>query len=159
MDIALGSRLVYCDSVAKRRIAPLSGGPALLIILAGCAATPHQRPEPTPGAGGDLVTREEIDRAAAQTVWDVLRCCTTLRLIEDRAGNPAGIEHRGRNSMFLEETPLIIIDGIRTSELSTLDFMLAKDLLAIRVLSGAEAGFRYGSGADNGVIEIYTRHR
>lgn len=138
---------------------PLTVALALLALSACTSASPPPPPELDRSLGGDLVTREEIENAGARTVWDVFRCCTRLRLKEDREGNPTSISHRGTNSLVLEDTPLIFIDGVRAVDIISLDFMPAEDILAIRVLSGAEAGLRYGFGADNGVIEIYTRRR
>ncbi len=130
----------------------------LSVCLVACGAPrPLTLPELDPAEGGDLVTFEEIEASGARTIWDVFRCCTRLRLKEDAVGNPSDLSQRGTNSLLLSDTPLIFIDGVRAADLGSLAHMSADDLLAVRVLSGAEAGSRYGDGADNGVIEIYTR--
>lgn len=128
------------------------------LSLPGCATLPE--PEETePAVAGQVVTREEIVRSRARTLWDVFRCCTDLRLSEGRDGRATAVSHRGSNSMFLSDTPLTFLDGTRVGDIATLATLPAEDLELVRVYSASEAAGRFGFGADNGVIEIVTRRR
>jgi len=131
---------------------------ALVLVMAACAPLPESE-ERDAGDAGQTVTREEIARSRARTLWDVLRCCTDLRLSEGRDGRATAVSHRGSNSMLLSDTPLTFLDGTRVGDIATLATMPADDLESVRVYSAAEAAGRFGFGADNGVIEIVTRRR
>ncbi len=79
--------------------------------------------------------------------------------IEMGTGNPGGtpaIRLRGSTSLQVgESTPLIVIDGVITTEgISDID---AQSIESIEVLKGAAGASFYGSNAANGVINITTK--
>lgn len=68
-------------------------------------------------------------------------------------GEAPQIRIRGINT-FGNNTPLFIVDGVATQDISTLD---PNDIASIQVLKDAGAASIYGSRASNGVIIITTK--
>jgi hypothetical protein len=110
---------------------------------------------------GTIVTRKDIVTSGARTLWEVLRSCTHLQLSENQASESPWIRvrHRGSMSLFLDNTPLVFLDGARVGDFYSLSQIRAEDIAAIRILSSAQAANRFGFGANNGVIEVFMRRR
>ncbi|HKJ75577.1 MAG TPA: hypothetical protein VKA64_00055, partial [Gammaproteobacteria bacterium] len=78
-------------------------------------------------------------------------------LDQDSDGHPVRLLYRGHNSISLDDTPAIVVDGALLANLHTLDQMPAEDLESIHVWSPSQAPIRFASMASSGVIEIRTR--
>jgi TonB-linked SusC/RagA family outer membrane protein len=72
---------------------------------------------------------------------------------DGRPGQPAKVRIRGFGS-FLANDPLYIVDGVPTTDVSTLN---PADVESMSVLKDAGAASIYGSRASNGVIMITTK--
>lgn len=126
------------------------------------------------------VSGEEVNRAAGATSVDqALQGKVTGATISQNNGQPGGgisIRLRGTNSILGNAEPLIVIDGVivnNTSEAlvslgsnstrlnSALSNRLSDippgDIERVEVLKGAAAAALYGSRANSGVIQIFTR--
>jgi outer membrane cobalamin receptor len=105
-----------------------------------------------------FITQQMIERSGGQNAWEVLRReAPQLGYGENRAGQPAGMQIRGRSSILLNDSPMLIVDGVRTPDISTLQQLPASTLLSIEVLTGQEGTTYYGTDAAGGVILIKTK--
>ena len=116
---------------------------------------------PTPlenvGSAVTILTREQIEKAQARTVADVLRTVPGVNVIQ--SGPPGG-----QNSVFLRglnsNQTLFLIDGARiTSPLNglvTLSNLTPDQLERIEVVRGPQSTL-YGADAMGGVINLITR--
>jgi TonB-dependent starch-binding outer membrane protein SusC len=126
------------------------------------------------------VSGEAVNRAPGATAIDqALQGKVTGAVISQNNGQPGGgvsIRLRGTNSILGGAEPLIVIDGVlvnNTSEAlvglganatrgnSALSNRLSDippgDIERVEVLKGAAAAALYGSRANNGVIQIFTK--
>jgi TonB-linked SusC/RagA family outer membrane protein len=126
------------------------------------------------------ITGEEVAEApGAQTVDQALQGKIAGAQISENSGQPGGgvsIRLRGTSTITGNAEPLIVIDGVLvennsdaliglganatrgnaalTNRLSDID---PSDIERVEVIKGAAAAALYGSRANNGVIQIFTR--
>lgn len=125
---------------------------------AGCGAARSQTDDEKPSQGSVVITAEQIVASGATTAWEALRrTVTNYTFRESGNGTPLRIDHRGRSSMNLSDRPIILLDGVRLTEIRVLEQIPASDLSSIEVISGISATTYYGTNANNGVISIRTR--
>ncbi len=111
-----------------------------------------------PNAGGIVITAEQIERSGGKNAWEVLKHdAPMLTLEEDRNGNPARIHWHGRSSVYLEDAPVVIVDGVRSADWKVLSQVPAGEIETINIISGIEGTTYYGTNATSGVIEIHTK--
>lgn len=80
-------------------------------------------------------------------------------------GEGAAIRLRGSSSLSVQNEPMIYVDGVRMSNLdggggfgtSRLNDINPNDIERIEVLKGAAAATLYGSQANSGIIQIFTK--
>lgn len=117
----------------------------------------------TPGSGlappeGRLITMEEIERSGADNAWEILeRTGAHMFLDETPDGRSLQIVNRGRSSILLDDSPLVVVDGARTMDLSALWNVPARAIQSIRILSGVSATKYFGAGGGGGAIVLRTR--
>ena len=105
-----------------------------------------------------VITEEMIARSGGQTAWEVLRReVPQLAFGENRNGQATGMTRRGRSSIMLNDSPMVIIDGARNQDLKQLQSIPATALMRIEVLTGIEGTTYYGTDAVGGVIIIRTK--
>jgi outer membrane cobalamin receptor len=130
---------------------------SVLLALLACsrAATGHhEMAQP----GWVLITAEQIERSGGHTAWEVLqREAPMLTLREDRNGRPARMGRRGRSTIYLDEAPVIVLDGVKIGDWRSLDQIPADAIFSIRILTGIEGTTYYGTDAVSGVILIRTK--
>lgn len=104
-----------------------------------------------------VIQRQEIESRNPQTIMDVLSGLPGLHI--NRNGGPGratSVMMRGANSNQV----LVLVDGLRASDLSTGEFdwnsILPEQIERIEVVRGPLASL-YGSDAIAGVIQIFTR--
>jgi TonB-dependent starch-binding outer membrane protein SusC len=120
------------------------------------------------------VTARELQSTPATTIDQALQGRVSGAVITSNTGTPGGgvsIRLRGTSSITGGAEPLYIIDGVvidnnadqqlnlgyrsnTTNRLADLD---PNDIDRIEVLKGAAAAALYGSRANNGVVQIFTR--
>lgn len=132
---------------------------APLLVLAASCKSFHPAPVvPANGSERILITEAMIANSGGQTAWEVLRReVPQMSYRENRNGQATGMERRGRSSILLKDTPMLLIDGVRIQDMSTLQQLPASTLLSIEVLTGAEGTTYYGTDAVGGVILVTTK--
>ncbi|PYP26988.1 MAG: hypothetical protein DMD55_09535 [Gemmatimonadetes bacterium] len=132
----------------------------LLLALSGWGcARPRTGTEAGIPPGGLLIDEQHIQQSGGHTAWEVLkRTAPMFRTRENRYGQPEGMERRGPSSIYLQDPPVVMIDGVRVSDLKALDQIPANTLFSILVLSGIEGTTYYGTNAVSGVIVIRTKN-
>ena len=126
------------------------------------------------------VTGEEVTRAPAATSADqALQGKIVGAEISETSGQPGGgssIRLRGTNTILGNAEPLIVIDGVivdnnnealiglgsnatrsNTALTNRLSDISPEDIERVEVLKGAAAAALYGSRANSGVIQIFTK--
>ncbi len=120
------------------------------------------------------VGETELATTPAVTVDQALQGKVSGALITSNTGNPGGgvsIRLRGTSSVIAGAEPLIIVDGVimdnssdqmvnfgyRSNPSNRLADLDPADIDRIEVLKGAAAAALYGSRANNGVIQIFTK--
>ena len=147
------------------------------VVVTGVAAPTARR---AVGNNVESVAGEEVAEAAAVTSIDqALQGRVTGAIISENSGQPGGgvsVRLRGTNSILGGAEPLYVIDGVIVDNSSealvslganatrggaALSNRLADldpaDVDRIEVLKGAAAAALYGSRANNGVIQIFTK--
>jgi hypothetical protein len=110
--------------------------------------------------GGRRYTAEHIDRMHVQSATDLIRRVAP-NMVGPLSGNPgqtsAIVSSRSR-SFTGDDTPVVVIDGVRTPDPASALFDLrASDIGLLEILPGAAAGWEYGSAGASGVIKIALR--
>ena len=116
-----------------------------------------------------------ISRAQAMTVDQALQGKTAGAQISQNSGGPGGggmsVRLRGTNSFISGSDPLYIVDGViidngsaqladlggRSNPQNRLADLNPADIDRIEVIRGAAAAALYGSRANNGVVQIFTK--
>jgi outer membrane receptor for ferrienterochelin and colicin len=126
-------------------------------MLAGCGL--HLRPGGAPSSVDELViTQEEIADLGVHTAWEAIkRKVPQLTYSENRAGQPTRIWRHGRGSIMLNETPMLIVDGVRIDDIRALGDIPASQVERIRIRSGLASSAEYGTNSSGGVIFVETR--
>jgi outer membrane cobalamin receptor len=105
-----------------------------------------------------VVTEEQILASGAHTAWEVLqRHGRSLTASNRRDGSAGGVQRRGRSSIYLNDSPIVFLDGVRLPDIRSLQLVPAHDILSIRILSGIDATTYYGTNAGSGVILVQTK--
>jgi outer membrane cobalamin receptor len=108
--------------------------------------------------GAFLITAEQIEKSGAHTAWQVLKQdAPMLQTTEDRSGRPTKLGRRGRTSFLLDESPTILLDGVRIPDFRSLDDIDAQSILTIYIYDGIEGTTYYGTNSGSGVIVIKTK--
>jgi outer membrane cobalamin receptor len=127
--------------------------------LTGCATSGYRSTEPA--ARADLISAAEIERSASTNVWDLLRRrARQYNFAEDRHGRPRFIAtKRGRSTISLagSDSPLVLIDGARLTDVAALRDMPTDSVESIELQSGINGTSAHGTNACAGVIYIHTR--
>jgi len=137
---------------------------ALLVAAAvswtlGCSHATANHSQTAANPSGLVITAAQIERSGSKNAWEVLKHdAPMLTLEEDRNGNPARIHWHGRSSIYLEDAPVVVLDGVRASDWKVLSQVPAGQIETIHILSGIEGTTFYGTNAESGVIEIQTKH-
>ena len=130
---------------------------SLLLAVLACGPSLQHANNQT-ATGGILITEERIKESGGKTAWEVIkRAAPVFSTHESRTGRPASMERRGRGSILLEDSPIIMLDGVRVSDFKVLDQIPAETIFSIYILTGAEGTTYYGTNAGGGVIEIRTK--
>jgi hypothetical protein len=124
------------------------------------ACVPPALPRDADGGTGYLITADRILRSGATDAWEALvRTSAPVNLTETPNGEPRGMSKRGRSTILLSATPLLVVDDILMSDFHYLRRIPAETVAWIRILNGADGTSRYGTGAGNGVVVVKTRPR
>ena len=142
------------------------------VIVTGSAAPTEKRKVGTSIA---LVDSTVISRAQSVTLDQALQGKVAGAQISQNSGGPGGggmsVRLRGTNSFISGSDPLYIIDGViidngsaqltdlggRSNPQNRLADLNPADVERIEIIRGAAAAALYGSRANNGVVQIFTK--
>jgi TonB-linked SusC/RagA family outer membrane protein len=122
---------------------------------------------------------DELEKSAAPDMASLLNARApgvTITPRTGRLGAGPSIQIRGRNSLGLDASPLIYVDGVRVSNATStgpstagglsgqasqvggrLNDINPEDIESIEIIKGPAAATLYGTEASNGVIQIITK--
>lgn len=110
------------------------------------------------GTALKVTTREELQKLKARTVPEMLR-----RIVPSMVGGPTAkpgttlrATERGRSTITRSRTPLLLLDGVRVTDMQALESIDPATVIRVEVGGGAVAGWEHGLDGANGVIHIYT---
>jgi TonB-linked SusC/RagA family outer membrane protein len=124
------------------------------------------------GNAVSTVNIREIEMSGASAIDRALSGKVPGALIQQNSGNPAGgvtVRLRGPSTVLGSADPLYIIDGVIVNNDSPILIRLGgyaqnrlvdinpNDIERIEVVKGAAAAALYGSRANNGVVQIFTK--
>jgi TonB-dependent starch-binding outer membrane protein SusC len=141
------------------------------VVVTGTAAPTARR------AIGNAVATVEgptINEAPATTIDQALQGKISGAVIQSNTGTPGGgvsVRLRGTSSIVAGAEPLYIVDGVivdnnadqqinfgyRSNPSNRLADLDPNDIERIEILKGAAAAALYGSRANNGVVQIFTK--
>jgi TonB-dependent SusC/RagA subfamily outer membrane receptor len=142
------------------------------VVVTGSATPTEKRKVGTSVAAVDSTT---IARAQALTVDQAMQGKVPGAQITQNSGGPGGggisVRLRGTNSFIAGSDPLYIVDGVivdnssaqladlgtRANPQNRLADLNPSDIARIEVIRGAAAAALYGSRANNGVVQIFTK--
>ncbi|MCC6930241.1 MAG: TonB-dependent receptor [Gemmatimonadaceae bacterium] len=142
------------------------------VVVTGSAAPTEKRKVGTSVASVDSAL---ISRAVAVTVDQALQGKIAGAQISQNSGGPGGggvsVRLRGTNSFISGSDPLYIVDGViidngsaqladlgtRANPQNRLADLNPADIERVEIIRGAAAAALYGSRANNGVVQIFTR--
>jgi TonB-linked SusC/RagA family outer membrane protein len=141
------------------------------IVVTGTGAATQRR---ALGNAVSVVSGEAVANARASTVDAALQGKVAGAQIMSNNGTPGGgvsIRLRGTSSIVAGAEPLFIVDGViidnssdqqinfgyRTNPSNRLADLNPNDIERVEILKGAAAAALYGSRANNGVIQIFTK--
>jgi len=142
------------------------------VVVTGSAAPTEKRKIGTSIASLDSTM---IGRASAVTIDQALQGKVAGAQISQNSGGPGGggisVRLRGTNSFISGSDPLYIIDGVivdngssqladlggRSNPQNRLADINPADIERVEIIRGAAAAALYGSRANNGVVQIFTK--
>ena len=144
----------------SNRAAPRVGRLALMAIIALCACAPAK----TAGSrrvyappGEKLILADDIAKSGARNAWEAIqRTPTFLSTMENSGGTPTRMWRRGRGSILLRETPLVVVDGVISTDIGMLVSIPAEQIAYIRVLTGSASTALFGTQGGSGAVMIQT---
>jgi TonB-linked SusC/RagA family outer membrane protein len=141
------------------------------LVVTGTAAPTARR---AIGNAVATVAGATINEAPASTIDQALQGKISGAVIQSNTGTPGGgvsVRLRGTSSIVAGAEPLYIVDGVivdnngdqqinfgyRSNPSNRLADLDPNDIERIEVLKGAAAAALYGSRANNGVVQIFTK--
>lgn len=141
------------------------------LIVTGTAAPTSRR---AIGNSVSSVDASDIEDTPATTIDQALQGKVSGAIITSNTGTPGGgvsVRLRGTSSIVGGAEPLYIVDGViidnnadqqinvgyRSNPINRLADLDPDDIERVEVLKGAAAAALYGSRANNGVVQIFTK--
>jgi TonB-dependent starch-binding outer membrane protein SusC len=141
------------------------------LIVTGTAAPTSRR---AIGTSVSVVAAEQLEDSPAQTIDQALQGKVSGAVITSNTGTPGGgvsIRLRGTSSITGGAEPLFIVDGViidnnadqqinvgyRSNPSNRLADLDPSDIERVEILKGAAAAALFGSRANNGVVQIFTK--
>lgn len=124
------------------------------IAAVGCGHNLHPRTFDPPGE--QLILADEIAQSGATDAWDVVRRLTHMSTTSTVAGEPSRMYRRGHGSIVIRETPLVVVDGVQSTDIAILAEVRADQIAWMRVLTGAVGTTRFGASAGAGAVIVQT---
>lgn len=120
----------------------------------GCGHNVHPRSYDPPGE--QLILHDEIVQSGALDAWEAVRRLSHMTTSTTASGEPSRMYRRGRSSIVIRETPMVVVDGVQMTDLQILTQVRAEQIAWIRILTGAAGTTRYGAGGGAGAVIVQT---
>jgi TonB-dependent Receptor Plug Domain len=124
--------------------------------IAGTGCGHNLRPRSYDPPGEQLILPDEIAQSGATDAWDVVRRLTHMSTTSSAAGQPSRMYRRGHGSIVIRETPLVVVDGVQSTDIAILTEVRADQIAWMRVLTGAVGTTRYGAAGGAGAVIVQT---
>src|SRR5262245_14778927 len=111
---------------------------AVVLVLTSLPVVACHPAKITPQGDTDriVITEEMIAKSGGQNAWEVLRReAPQITFSETRNGQAAKMTRRGHGSLYLNDSPMVIIDGARNQDIRALQSLPASALMSIEVLT------------------------
>lgn len=105
-----------------------------------------------------VATRDEIQRLGERSLPAVLRriAPSMVGAPDTRPGGTVDVTQRGVSTITGSRTPLILLDGVRVSDVRILDAIDPGSVTRIEIAAGPAGGWAHGNEGVNGFIHIHT---
>lgn len=119
----------------------------------GTRVTPHSFGRET------LITEDDIAHMSVRTAWEIVRMRAPrfTASTDTSSGGSFQVRIQEPHSVNSDETPLLVVDGMQTSDLSALRDIPASEVHAIHILDSESAEPLYGLRAAGGAIVVETK--
>ena len=142
-----------------RQAGPISFS-RLVVTAALAACVTSGVPPAESRANREVITSDDIARSAYTNAWDLLRGkARRYDFSEDVFGRPRAIRtRRGRSTINMagSDTPMVLVDGARLIDLTTLRDLQCNAIESVELLSGIRGTASQGTNSAAGVIYIHT---
>ena len=129
-----------------------------VLFLVACGPSVHRQRLGVETRPGEIaIDQASIERSGAGNAWEVIKRAAPQFSFTESRGHPVRMWRRGRSSLLLNDSPLLFIDDVRTPDFRNLELIPARTINHIRILTGIEGTTYYGTGAEGGVILVYTK--
>src|SRR5437763_12350606 len=113
---------------------------SLTVALAGCGPTVRHDATARQPSGTFLISAEQIAKSGAQNAWQVLqRSAPMLVAQNDKDGRPGKLTRRGRSSLLLDESPVVLLGGVLIPGVRNLDMARAASARSIATVDFFES--------------------
>lgn len=126
---------------------------ACVVVACGHNVQSHRYEAP----GEQLILPDEIARSGAENAWDVVRRLSHMTTVTTTSGQPSRMYRRGRSSIVIRETPVVVVDGIQSTDIAILMTIRADQIAWMRVLTGAASSTQFGAEGGAGAVIVATR--
>lgn len=142
--------------MAARSAVPLRCS-LVALLLCACAHGARKPPVADQSTNERVITKDQIAESGLKTAWDLLRRYAGNLTADRRDGSPGRLQNRGRSSIYLNDGPVVFVDGVRLPDVRNLQYVPAQDIDNIRIISGITGTTYYGTNAGGGVILVQTK--
>lgn len=104
-----------------------------------------------------VITADQIRESGATTAWQAIQRLAPHMRAVDLNGKPSRLQRRGPSSLYLNDAPLVFLDGVRMDDFRQLDLLPASNLETISILSLADGATYYGPNSVGGVIVLRSK--
>ena len=125
-------------------------------LFVGASCGHNGRPRNYAPPGEQLILREDIAQSGADNAWDVVRRLSHMTTASSIAGEPSRMYRRGRGSLVIRETPVVVVNGVSARDIQILTQIPAGQIAWMRVLTGAASTTRFGARGGAGAIIVQT---
>lgn len=130
----------------------------LAVFAAVCCAWPGTPPGIAPAPQpGRLISAETMERSGARNAWEVIERSSFVSTQESAQRGAGRMWVRGHSSIYLDDTPLVLVDGIPQADWHVLTSIPVETIKDIRVLNGPDATQLFGTHAGGGAILVRIR--
>lgn len=129
----------------------------LFLVQACASASGAEIADGRSDDGRQLITAEEIVQSGSRTAWEALRRVGGISMRETSNGEPSSMKLRGRRSLVLDDTPLVVLDGVAIRDIRVLQTIRAETIEWIEILNAADGASLHGPMAGGGAIVIRTK--